>query len=340
MTAAPKSVASAFETFNSNISLNPADRARAEHRHRDVASVLADARLAASTFLQGSFARKTMRKPLKDVDIVVVLPAEMEPRWRTASGARTVHELFKEPLRRRYGAKMSFDQTAQAGKALQLCFDDVDFTIDLVAAFDTGDPNWVDIANRHEGLWEPSNIRQLVRVVAERNQATDGRFIHQVRMVKEAVAQDDRLDGLCGLATESLTYAAVTQKMPHLRAVAATLRYAATAVAGQVLDPTGVDDLSAKWTPQQRAAWAYALDVAARRAEEALRLERDGQFTDAIATWSALLGEDFPDAPAGQSAADMIAAMASGGTVTSTGRVTSSVHGAGGGRPVRAWRTR
>ena len=339
MTAAPKSVSSAFEIFDANIALNPAARVRAEVRHRDVARVLAAANLADSTFLQGSFARKTMRKPLKDVDIVVLLPQSMESIWKTPSGAQTVHELFQAPLRNRYASKINFDQTARAGKALQLCFTDVDFTIDLVAAFKTADPNWVEIADRDEGLWEPSNTRQLVRVVAERNQATEGRFIHQVRMVKELVAQTDALDGLCGLAIESLTYGAVMQQLSYPRAVAATLEHAASAVWGQVFDPTGVDDLSAKWAADDRTRYSHAFGVAARKATEALRLERDGQITPAIATWSSLLGEDFPAVPS-QSAAEIIAGMASGGTVTSTGLVTPSVHGAGGGRPSRAWRTR
>ena len=215
----------------------------------------------------------------------------------------------------------------------------MEFTIDLVAAFETADPDWIHIADRKEGHWEPSNTRQLLRVVAERNQATDSRFIHQVRMVKEFVAQDDDLHDLGGLASESLTYAAVTHKISHPRAVAATLQHASNAVWGHVLDPTGADDLSAKWTPEQRARYSHAIAVGASKATEALRLERDGRITDAIATWSSLLGEDFPDVP-DQSADDIISGMAAGGTVTSSGRVTSSVHGAGGGRPGRAWRTR
>lgn len=77
MASAPKSVAAAFDQFDTTISLNPAERGRAMLRHQQVTAALVDAGLALSTYLQGSFARKTMRRPLKDVDIVVLLPTAL-----------------------------------------------------------------------------------------------------------------------------------------------------------------------------------------------------------------------------------------------------------------------
>jgi hypothetical protein len=240
----------------------------------------------------------------------------------------------------RFGGRIGFDQTAQAGKALQLCFSDVDFTIDLVAAFADPDEDseLVDIADRKGGHWEPSNTRELLRVLAERNKATDGRFIHQVRMVKEFKGQHPELGDLCGLAVESLTYGAVTQKMPHARAVAATLGHAATAVLGRVSEPTGIDDLSRKWTDAERQTFARIFAAGACCAEEALRLEQDSRTTAAIDTWSSLLGEDFPAVPP-QSASDTIAELAKSGSITTTGRATSSMQGASRARPTRAWRS-
>lgn len=56
----------------------------------------------------------------------------MATQWQTPDGARSVHELFKRPLVEVFGSHVSFDQTANAGKALQLCFDEVDFAIEKV----------------------------------------------------------------------------------------------------------------------------------------------------------------------------------------------------------------
>jgi len=336
----PNSVVEAFDLLDANLALDSRERVRAELRHRDVEVVLKRAGVSDGTFMQGSFARKTMRKPLKDIDIVVLLPESLRGEYFTPDGARRVHELFRGPLKARYGSNITFDDTNHAGKALQLCFTDVEFTIDLVAAFADDDPlsELVCIADRDEGSWEQSNTRTLLRVVAERNSETGRRFIHQVRMVKELTAQDRDLTDLCGLAVEALAYAAIDQKMPHAQAVHPTLERASALVRGQVLDPTGVDDLAAKWTSAQRLAYSEAFRRASATAANALERERIGDQTTAIELWGSLLGPAFPPVPA-RSTADTIAGLVGGG-VTATGRVTSAGPGAVSARPYRAWRTR
>jgi len=174
-------------------------------------------------------------------------------------------------------------------------------------------------------------------VVAERNKDTDGKFVHQVRMVKEFKAQHPEFEGLCGLAVESLAFGAVRVQMSHARAVAATLRYAAQAVLGAMLDPTGVDDLSTKWSDMQRQTYSTVFGRGADRAEEALRLEGDARFTAALDVWASLLGEDFPSA-AVQSEAEAIAGLVAG-SVTSAGRATTSRYGVERSRPTRSWRS-
>jgi hypothetical protein len=334
----PRSVRAAFDQFDAAISLDPMERARATRRREEITEALVAASLAESTFLQGSFARKTMRRPLKDVDVVAVLPVALRERYFTPNGARMVHEAFKPVLAATFGDHVAFDVSASAGKALQLCFDDVDFTVDLVAAFaDPAGSELVFIADRQEGAWEASNTRTLKRVVAERNEGTAGQFVHQVRMMKEFKAQHPELDDVCGLAIESLTFGAVITEMSHPRAVAATLRHSSQAVLGPLLDPTGVDDLSLKWSGVQRQTFSGVFASGADRAEEALRMEGDGRFTAAIEIWVSVLGEDFPTPPV-QSEADTVAGLVAG-SITSTGRTTGSRYGVEQNRPTRSWRS-
>jgi len=338
MSSTPSTVPAAFTSLDATISLDPTERVRAEKRHGEITEVLVDAQLATSTFLQGSFARKTMRKPLKDVDIVVLLPSSFAPELQPPYGPGKALDLFKQPLRQAFRPQVSFDVHDRPGKALQVVFSDCPFTFDLVAAFpDTDNGEDIFIANRDEQRWERSNTRRLKRIIAERNQATSGRFVHQVRMVKEFKAHHEELD-VCGLVIESLAYGAIAKSNPHAGAVAATLRHAESAVIGPVLDPTGVDDLSARWTAQQRSAFSLIFAHAAQQAEEALRLEADGSHAAAIEIWHAVLGEDFPVASA-QSEMDALRLLASG-SVTSMGRATSSDRGAQPMRPARAWRSR
>lgn len=337
MPSVPKSVVAAFDQFDIAISLDPVERAQATLRHQKITAALIEAGLAVSTFLQGSFARKTMRRPLKDVDVVVLLPAALMVGYFNSDGAQRIHERFKPVLRAAFDGHIRFDETANAGKALQLCFDDVEFTVDLVAAFaDPSGSEGVYIADRHERTWEESNTRTLKRVVAERNKDTGGKFVHQVRMLKEFKSQHRELDDLVGLAVESLTFAAVPTQMSHARAVAVTLRHAAAAVLGQLPDPTGVADLSVKWSDTQRQTYSTVFARGADRAEEALRLDADARFTAAIDVWASLLGEDFP-APAVQSEVEAIEGLVAG-SITSTGRATRSQRGTEASRPTRSWR--
>jgi hypothetical protein len=331
----PKTVAAAFGAFDQAISLDIRERDRAQARHREVSDCLIEAAIAQSTFLQGSFSRKTMRRPLKDVDIVVVLPAHFWPELEQQPAKAL--DLFKQPLRNRFRGIVRFDVHDHPAKALQVIFDDCPFTFDLVAGFE--DPRGgedVFIANRETGAWDRSNSRTLRRVIAERNQETNGRFVHQVRMVKEFKAQHPELEELCGLACESLTYAAVTREMQHAGAIGTTLRYAASAVMGPVMDPTGVDDLTVKWRFEQRVSFAAVFRSGADRAEEALGLDADGSPVASIDVWCSILGEDFP-AASPQSESEALRYLA-GGSVTSTGRATSTLRGAQPLRPARAWR--
>ena len=61
------------------LQLDPAERQAARRLHNDVTSHLSEAGLVAGSFLQGSFARKTMLSPLHDVDKVVILRSGLAP---------------------------------------------------------------------------------------------------------------------------------------------------------------------------------------------------------------------------------------------------------------------
>jgi hypothetical protein len=89
-------------------------------------------------------------------------------------------------------------------------------------------------------------------------------------------------------------------------------------VYGPVYEPAGEDDVTAKWTPDQRRIAAQAFSDAADSADEALRLDAAGDPDGAVDAWHTLLGPDFPAAPA-RAPKDVLSAWASG-TVSRTGR--------------------
>ncbi|MGI5518977.1 SMODS domain-containing nucleotidyltransferase [Streptomyces sp. CA-106131] len=331
------STKAAFNAFDEELNLNIRERMSAQKRHTDITGHLVSSSLAVGTFLQGSFARKTMLKPLKDVDMVIRMHPRLEEILRRPGGPALAMHLIRQIIADTY-PNAQFDVDDAPAHALQVTFPDLDFTFDLVPALDEDDSEIVYIADRKNDTWEWSNTRTLNRVISTRNQATGGRFVHQARMLKSYKKDHPLLGDTCGLLWEALAHEAVTGPLEHSQALAETLAHAAHAVTGPVLDPTGIDDLTTDWTTTQRTAYATALTGAARRAAEARRLEEDGQHSAAIEIWHEVIGDPFPAAEA-QSAADALRALAAG-SITSTGRAVTSPRGQQPARPTRSWRTR
>lgn len=330
----------AFDAFDEELNLDPVERDDAIERHHQITDVLEAAGLIATTFLQGSFARKTMRKPLKDVDMVIVIHDDYRERWFGAGkgGPAAAMAAFQEAILDKW-PDARFDIDKQPAKALQVTFIDCKFTFDLVPAFEDHDSeDDVFIGNREDDDWERSNTRTLRKVITDRNQATKGAFVHQVRMAKTCKDNTPALQEMPSLAIESFCYAAITRKLPHAEALAALFAYAAEAALEPVFDPTGVDEISAEWTDADRHAYSTALAKAAEQAGEAIALAAEEEHDAAIEIWHAVLGDPFPE-PTPQTAEQTLAALA-GGSITSTGRAVTSQRGIESNRPTRSWRTR
>jgi hypothetical protein len=104
------------------------------------------------------------------------------------------------------------------------------------------------IADIKDNRWERSNTRELIRTVAERNQACDGRFIHQVRMGKQHVAH--RLGGkLPGLHVESIAYEAIIRPLNDTEAYERIFETGARLLTIGYTDPTGQDPIWRRLDP-------------------------------------------------------------------------------------------
>lgn len=329
-----RTVDNSFTKLDENLNLDPFVRQKAQTLHNTIRDDLTKAGLIAGSFLQGSFARKTMLKPLKDVDIVCLLPAYLWEQLRGPDGPGRAMESFKAPIVERW-PDVQFDVGDEpSGKALRLTLSDVDFTIDLVPAFDT-DNDYVLIGDRFEGTWELSNTRIQLKRVSDRNQATDGRFVHQVREVKALTKHHEELDFVSGIVVESLAYAVIGRKMLDKNAVTAVLEYAQDAVKGPVLEPAGEDDVTTKWTGEERETAVRMYADASRKASEAFRLERAGDMDRAIGVWHSLFGDAFPVAPT-RPVLDVMTALAAG-SVSSAGHPSTTTAAQQAAAPGRSW---
>ena len=327
----------AFAAFDEALKLDPDELKAARVRRDEISECLMKALLAASVFMQGSLARATMLKPLKDVDLVVVLTREWAVKLRGKGGPATAMKLFRTAVAKAF-PEARFDVDGRPAHALQIVFDDCDFTFDLVPAIDVPDSEDVLIADRDEDAWEPSNVRKLNRVVRERNHDTNGRFVHQVRMLKSFKRDHPVLDDTKGILWEALVFGAVTAELPDEVAVTQTLQHAVTALTGVVLDPTGVDDLTAQWTEQERADRVDGVAHAVKQAQEALELEDQAEHQAAVGLWHTILGDPFPSVP--QPPIDMAWEILPGGAITSDGRPVKTPRAHQPVRAGRSWRSR
>ena len=123
-----RTVDNSFTKLDEDLNLAPFVRQKAQTLHNTIRDDLTEAGLIAGGFLQGSFARKTMLKPLKDVDIVCPLPAYVWELLSGPDGPGKAMESFKAPIVDRW-PDVQFDVGDEpAGKALRLTLRGVDFT--------------------------------------------------------------------------------------------------------------------------------------------------------------------------------------------------------------------
>lgn len=330
-------VLDAFARYDEHLKLDADELDAAREMHHSIREILQDAGIISDAFLQGSFARKTMLAPLKDVDMIVIMAAEHDALRDDPAGPSKAEQLIIDALAAEF-PHATFDPGRHAVK---IDFGDGGFTFDCVPAFEVGNAaRDVDIANTDDGTWDRSNTRELIRVTQERNQACGGKWVRQARMLKDFVAKslhDQLPNKLPGMVSEAICFEAITSQVAHPEALAAALRAGAQMLQGPVQDLTGFDVLTDD-LPEHLLATAQArFSAAADAAEQALQLAADGDEAAAVDVWHYVLGDGFPPAPP-PSEDDALAGTLSGG-FTITGRPTKQRRGAQPARPTRAWRS-
>lgn len=332
-TSAPAtSTDEAFAEFDEALKLDPDERARAERIHGEIAELLIGKGLATSAFLQGSFRRKTMIKPLRDVDKVVILHESLR-----GLNPSVVMDRIEQVLSLEYPSA-TFGRTRHS---LKIDLGPKSFDFDVVPAWESEtDDDDVFIADTEPVAgsdgWMRSNTRELIRVVAGRNQETGGALIRQIRMAKHVFKE--QLDGVVpGLHVESWAFLAIVEAVPHDKALAMILRNAADRIGRHYDEPTGVDRISDRLDTAVVDAARPILLLLASRAAEARVLAEAGDHVEAVRVWREVCGDLFHEEPA-QSVSDALGRSFNGGAVTSAGTVSATPAAAQRSIPARSWR--
>ncbi len=281
----------AFDEFDAELNLDPVERLRAVTFHNELTARLMSDEIISGSFLQGSFARKTMLSPLRDIDKIFLLHSRYDNWFTDDGGAIAAAELVESALRRHY-PDAKFDRTRHA---LQLDLGEDTFSFDVVPAFEVvGDTTDVMIMDLEQASWKRSNTRELIRVVADRNRTCEGAFVHQVRFVKhwKRLVLGERLPGL---HVESIAFACIEEPLGHAEAVSRIFACAAELLGSGsgYYDPTGAERLSDKLADVDREAARQAFVAAAALSSGALALDESGQEHQAVAAWREIFGDLF-----------------------------------------------
>lgn len=328
----------AFKAFDKKLKLDAEVTKQARGVASDLEQCLRDAGLLQSRLLQGSFGRKTMRPPLKDVDMVVVVPDRLAGH-RTAPGMSgwAMNEFRKAIVAAEVVPGVAFDVEQAHAHALQLTIPGLAFTVDLVPAFETESPDdgWLYIADRERDQWtKRSDVRRLRDKVVARNQECGGVWVNQVRQAKHSLDRDAEVkDLVCGLLVESLAYEAMTKRMAPQEAMVAIFAVAADNLSRPYAG-LAQDDLTRKWSGADRAQVLRFFEENRRKAVEAVRLENASDPVAALQVWREVFGDLFPTDVV--SFAERLKTVGLvGGAVTPDGRLTTAP---GNARPARPWR--
>lgn len=299
------SIDQAFRKFKSRLELNDREQTNASARQQEVRGYLDTKFHIDRDFLTGSYARHTKTKPLKDIDIFVVLnPSKHDYRQKPAS---TALKAFTDALSAKYGEKAVRKQSRSVNIDFGIVYgfsadadDNTDYrvlSIDVVPAFQAGS-NY-EIPDDDSGKWIKTNPEVHAEKATAAHQAYSDEWKGLVRMVKywnnnkrhgEKPVKPSFLIEV--MALECLHGGWGGQFDREIQAFFATL---ADRVQDEWPDPAGLGPPVSNGMDASRKARARdILNTAGREASLAIHHARQGRNGDALKAWRALFGPKFP----------------------------------------------
>lgn len=279
----------AFIKLKGTLEITKTEQALAKRRHEEIRDHVRASWDVATDFLTGSYRRETKTKPLKDVDIFIVLNPKGAQGSLRRSGPRAVLDKLAGVLSTKY-ENVVVDRmacTVEFGSG-----DDI-VSFDVVPAFERA-PDEFEIPDTHTGGWIVTNPKRHHEMSTEKNKSCDGKFVPFVKMSKSINRE------LGDPVTPSFLIEVMAQdlvKPPFGRYQDEVRWFLASASEGVEhgwADPAGLGPDVNSMSRSERAEAARALEGALAIAEEAIRLEDDGQERAAVEEWRKLFSWRMP----------------------------------------------
>jgi len=290
------SVSDAFDACRRRLEITKTEQADASRRQKEVRANVQEDFHVQTDFLTGSYARSTKTKPLKDVDIFVVLgDRELD---RRSSSPRSVLDAFETSLTSHYGATA----TTRGRRSISVEFDrssptkDEDgkvISIDIVPAFEAGDV--YEIPDDILGEWIQTNPKVHKEKSTAKNAELAGSWVPLVKMLKawnREAGKPIKPSFLIEVMALDLVDAPFNDYASEVRSFFAA---AGDAISETWADPAGLGPpVSDQMTAERCSEARLALYEAEKLCAQAARAEERGKTGASIAIWRQLFGPYFP----------------------------------------------
>ena len=294
-------ISEAFQKFRSNLEPTTSETKDAASRQKKIRSQVEASVSVADSFLTGSYARHTAVRPLKDVDIMVVLGDDERPYLGKAPSA--IINRISEILEPHYlGRVTPQDRSVMVEFGVSIVEDTSDkvVAVDVVPAF--RESSHYTIPDTRTGTWMATNPKIHQQLATSCNQNLSGHWVPMVKMIKKANSHAGELTGtkpvkpsfLLEVMAHTLIVGPWTGTVPlEIRAFLAS---AADLIHETWPDPAGLgphvsDRLHG--SPSELASASAWLKGTVATCDLALRQARNDQIGAALDTWQGLFGPLF-----------------------------------------------
>lgn len=283
-------IGEAFTKLRSNLEITATEAEAAARRHARIRDFVRAEWSLVDDFLTGSYRRATKTKPLKDVDMFVVIdPDGPQGIMRNKNPSVVLDELLKV-------LKVKWPNAFIDGMAVVIPFGsgDVATSMEVVPAFERTESGWF-IPDPDRGRWLATNPKAHHEISIAKNKDCDGSFVPFVKMVKAANRElGDRVEPsfLLEVMAQDISRTPFGRFSDEL---VLFFTNAAERIDEQFDDPAGLGGNVNTMSATQRILARNALLEARSIAELAVDLADEGQERAAVTEWRRLFGNRMPN---------------------------------------------
>lgn len=289
-------VSEAFWNFRGRLETTDTEDTTASRRQRKLREQLDEAFDIITDFLTGAYRRHTKTKPLRDVDIMVVLRD-------TSYLARHPHDILEE-VRKALAVHYGRARVCTDRRAVRVDFgaehvDDLTgevISFDVVPAFEEGDHYL--IPDDRLGIWIPTNPKIHAELATTANKNFDGQWKPLVKMIKKwNQVHGSPIEPSFLIEVMALELITGSWTGSHAYEIRQFFASAADHIADGWPDPArvgpGISDVLDD-DPGMMELARGALRDAEAACTRALMLDRHGRTGAALTEWRSLFGNLFP----------------------------------------------